>query len=111
MCRVVIEMNRELLLEQVKQTILEIEPNAGVIIYGSRIRREAGPESDWDFLVLLDGSVGQGRIDAIRHRLYNVEWECGEVISCIVRSRKEWDSPLYKAMPFHENVEREGTVL
>lgn len=104
-------MNRERLLEQVKGTILEIEPDADVIIYGSRTRREAGDESDWDFLVLLDGSVDQERIDAIRHRLYNIEWEYEEVISCIVRSRKEWNSPLYKAMPFHENVEREGIVL
>jgi len=104
-------MDRERLFEQVKQTILEIEPDADVIIYGSRTRGESGPESDWDFLVLLGGSVDQGRTDAIRHRLYNVEWEYGEVISCIVRSRKEWNSPLYKAMPFHENVEREGIVL
>jgi predicted nucleotidyltransferase len=104
-------VDRELLLKTVKQTVLEIEPHADVIIYGSRTRREAGPESDWDFLVLLDGSVDQERIDAIRHRLYDVEWECGEVISCIVRSRKEWNSPLYKAMPFHENVESEGVVL
>lgn len=104
-------MNREQLLKRVKQTILGIEPDADVIIYGSRTRREAEPESDWDFLVLLDGSVDQERIDAIRHRLYDIEWECGEVISCIVRSREEWDSPLYKAMPFHENVEREGVVL
>jgi len=104
-------VNREQLLKRVKETILGIEPTADVIIYGSQIRREAGSESDWDFLVLLDGSVDQERIDAIRHRLYDIEWECGEVISCIVRSRKEWDSPLYKAMPFHENVEREGVVL
>ena len=104
-------MNREGLFERVKQTILEIEPDADVIIYGSRTRREAGPESDWDFLVLLDGSVDQQRLDAIRHRLYNIEWDSGEVISCIVRSREEWNSPLYKAMPFHENVEREGIVL
>jgi predicted nucleotidyltransferase len=104
-------MNQEQLLEQVKQTILEIEPDADVIIYGSRIRKEAGPESDWDFLVLVDDSIEQKRVDAIRHRLYNIEWEYGEVISCIVRSREEWNSPLYKVMPFHQNVEREGIVL
>ena len=104
-------MNREQLLGQIKQTILEIEPDADVIVYGSRTRGEAGPESDWDFLVLLDGGVGQERADTIRHRLYNIEWACGEVISCIVRSRQEWNSALYKAMPFHENVEREGIVL
>ena len=37
-------MNRERLLEQVKRTILEIEPDADVIIYGSRAHREAGPD-------------------------------------------------------------------
>ncbi len=104
-------MNQEQLLKRVKQTVLEIEPDAEVIIYGSRTRGEAGPESDWDFLVLLNGSVDYERIDTIRHQLYDIEWECGEVISCIVRSREEWDSPLYKAMPFHQNVEREGVVL
>ncbi len=104
-------MNQEQLLKRVKQTVLGIEPDAEVIIYGSRTRGEAGPESDWDFLVLLDGRVDYERIDTIRHRLYDIEWECGEVISCIVRSREEWDSPLYKDMPFHQNVEREGVVL
>ena len=94
-----------------KRTILEIEPDADVIIYGSRTRGEAGTESDWDFLVLLNGSVDQECTDAIRHRLYNIECDCGEVISCIVRSRQEWNSPLYKAMPFHENIEHEGIVL
>jgi len=104
-------MVREQLLKRAKDAILEIEPDADVIIYGSRTREQAGPESDWDFLVLLDGSVDQERVDTVRHRLYDIEWECGEVISCIMRSRKEWNSPLYKAMPFHENVEREGIVL
>ncbi len=104
-------MYREELLEKVKQTVLKIEPGADIIIYGSQIRNEAGPESDWDFLILIDDSSEQKRVDAIRHRLYDIEWEYGEVISCIVRSRKEWNSPLYKAMPFHQNVEREGVVL
>ena len=104
-------MNQEELLDQVKKTIIEVEPDADVIIYGSRSRQEAGPESDWDFLVLLDGNVEQKRIDNIRHRLYEIEWEHGEVISCIVRSREEWNSPLYQAMPFRQNVEREGIVL
>jgi predicted nucleotidyltransferase len=104
-------MNQEELLDQVKRTILKVEPDADVIVYGSRSRREAGPESDWDFLILLDGNVEQERVDSIRHRLYDIEWEHGEVISCIVRSREEWHSPLYQVMPFRQNVERDGIVL
>lgn len=104
-------MNRKQLLKQVKQTIREVEPNADVIIYGSRSREDAVSESDWDFLVLVDGPVDDERIAAIRHRLYEIEWECGEVICSVIRNRKKWNSPLYQAMPFHKNVEREGRVL
>ena len=39
-------------------------------------------------------------MDAIRHRLYEVEWECGEVISSIVRRREEWHSDLYRSIRF-----------
>jgi predicted nucleotidyltransferase len=104
-------MDQEVLLMRVKQTIHEVEPAAEIILYGSRSREDAGAESDWDFLVLVDGPVNDVRIDAIRHRLYELEWECGEVLCSVVRSREEWDSPRYQAMPFHQNVEREGIVL
>lgn len=106
-------MNRKQLLEQVKQAVYEVEPNADVIIYGSRSRKNSicGFESDWDFLILVDGLVDEERIDVIRHRLYEIEWECGEVISSIVRNREKWHSPLYKTMPFWKNVERGGVVL
>ena len=104
-------MNREEIIEKIKQTVLEVEPRAEIILYGSRSREDKDSESDWDLLVLVDGPVDDERTDRIRHRLYEVEWECGEVLSTIVRNREEWDSPIYKSMPFHESVEREGIVL
>src|SRR5262245_28176925 len=53
-------MRREELLRRVKQAIHEVEPGAEVILYGSRVRGEAGYESDWDFLVPgeVDGTSG-----------------------------------------------------
>ena len=104
-------MNRESLLDRIKQSVHEMEPSAQIILYGSRSRKDAGAESDWDFIILVDGHVDDARTDAIRHRLYELEWECGEVISSVVRSREEWDSPRYRSMPFRQNVEREGTFL
>jgi hypothetical protein len=47
----------------------------------------------------------------IRHQLYEIEWESGEVLNVIVRSREEWNSPLYAAMPFRQEVERDGVLL
>ena len=104
-------MKRSQLLEKVKKAILEIEPDADVIMYGSRSRGDAVSESDWDFLVLVDGIVNDERIDRIRHRLYEIELDSGTVISSIVRNREQWNSPQYKAMPLHKNVDLEGIVL
>ena len=104
-------MDQKLLLREVKRTVKEIDPGAEIILFGSRSRHDAGPESDWDLLVLVDGPVDDARADAIRHQLYEIEWESGEVLCAVVRSREEWNSPLYRAMPFHQNVEREGVVI
>jgi predicted nucleotidyltransferase len=104
-------MDREKLLEQIKKAVRELEPAADIILYGSRSRGDAVSESDWDFLVLVDGALSDERTDRIRHRLYEVEWESGEVISSIVRNREEWDSRLYQTMPFRQRVEQEGIRL
>jgi uncharacterized protein len=104
-------MNQEELLEQIKQAVREVEPDAEIILYGSRSRGATDLESDWDFLVLVDGALTDERIDRVRHRLYEIEWESGEVISSIVRNREEWNSSLYQAMPFHQRVQQEGIVL
>jgi predicted nucleotidyltransferase len=104
-------MNREALLEQVKRAVSEMEPGAEIILYGSRARKDSRVQSDWDFLVLLNGPVDDERTDKIRHRLYEIEWESDEVLCCIVRNRQEWNSPLWKNMPFRQNVEHEGIAL
>jgi len=104
-------MERRKLLQDVKQAIHKVEPVAEVILYGSRARGDAASESDWDFLILVDGAVDEQRVDAIRYQIYEVEWETGEVLSSIIRSWKEWNSPVYQAMPFYQNVKREGMRL
>ncbi len=104
-------MERDVLLREVKQAVSEVEPGAQVILYGSQARGDSDAQSDWDFVVLVDGPVDDDRVDRIRHRLYEIEWESGEVLSSIVRSRQEWDSPPLSRTPFHRNVEIEGVVL
>ncbi len=104
-------MDQAEFLQRIKRSVHEVEPGAEIVLYGSRSRQEAGPESDWDFLVLVDGPVDDARADAIRHRLYEIEWESGEILCAVVRSRQDWYSALYRAMPFYQNVKREGVLL
>jgi len=104
-------MDRDVLLKQVKEAILEIEPGAEVILYGSRARGDSTAWSDWDFLILVDGPVGDDRVDRIRHRLYEIEWASGQILSSIVRSREQWRSQPLSSTPFYRSVELEGIVL
>jgi len=104
-------MKKEELLQLVKKAIKEIEPDADIILYGSRSTGRASAESDWDFLILVDGPVDFRRTDKIRHRLYEIEWDTGEVLCSIVRSREEWQKPISKIMPFFQSVERDGIMI
>lgn len=50
------------MLEQAVRVIQEVMHRHGVrieqiFLFGSRARGEAGPDSDWDFYVLLDGEL------------------------------------------------------
>lgn len=104
-------MKKDILIRKIKQTIHDVEPGANIILYGSRSRGDASPESDWDLLILVNGPVDDIRTDKIRHRLYEIEWETGEVISSIVRNHEEWNSDLYQTIPFHQRVLEQGVKL
>ena len=99
---------REEILKRIKGTILQIEPSAEIILYGSRARDDFRETSDWDFLILVDGRVDTARTDRIRSALYEIELDTNEIISSIIRSCQEWNSPKYNIVPLHENIEREG---
>jgi uncharacterized protein len=102
---------RNILLSKVKESVLKIEPSAEVFLFGSRARNDFSQYSDWDFLVLVDGEVNIARADRIRHSLYEIEWNTGEVISSIIKSRQLWNDPHYKIVPLYKSVELEGILL
>jgi predicted nucleotidyltransferase len=85
--------------------------DADVVLYGSRARGDSGKGSDYDILVIVDGSVDIALEERILDNVYPLESESGQILTLVVYSRQQWDSPLYKAMPFHKNVDREGVRL
>ena len=99
------------ILQQVKSAVEAVEPSAEIILYGSRARKDYTDASDWDFLILVDGPVDDARTDRIRHATYEVEWDTGEVLSSIIRSRGEWESPLAQIVPLYKNIWLEGVSL
>ena len=98
----------EKILKKIKNAVLELEPSAEVILYGSRARDDFREYSDWDFLILVDGEVDTARTDRIRRILYEIELDMDQIISSIIRSKEEWNNPKFSIVPLHKNIEQEG---
>ncbi|MGY4707261.1 nucleotidyltransferase domain-containing protein [Candidatus Bipolaricaulota sp. J31] len=101
----------KMVLERCKQVILQHAPEARVLLYGSRARGTATPDSDYDLLVLTPAPLAPEAIDWIREALYELELEYGVVISVLFFSEAEWRDPRRRATPFYREVEREGVPL
>ncbi len=107
--RVVLEssegpMTDQELIQAVKAAVLRFDPNAQVILYGSRARGDAQPDSDWDFLVLVEREMTRNLEGGLRDALYGLELESGELISTIIHTKEEWAKPLMRATPFYRSV-------
>lgn len=89
----------------------KIAPVAGrAILFGSRARGEARPDSDWDVLVLL----GKDRItasdqDTVAFPIHEIGWEIDEMVNPVMYTMRDWESK--RGTPFYENVMREGIAL
>jgi predicted nucleotidyltransferase len=99
------------LLQRCKKAIREVAPDADVILYGSRARGDADEYSDYDILIIVNGPVNMSLKEDILSNVYPLELESGAVLTLITYSKQKWDSLLYRAMPFHKNVDRDGVLL
>ncbi len=95
----------------VKRIIREFDPEAEVILYGSRARGDAQPYWDWDFPVLLSHPIDSESERRLRREIYEIEWDHGEVICAILRTKEAWRTSVLRVLPFHESVEQEGLSL
>jgi predicted nucleotidyltransferase len=106
-----VEETQKAILLRCRDAIKAIAPSSEVILYGSRARRDALPDSDYDLLIVADGPATLEQEDRFRRSTYPIELETGAVLTVIFVARTDWNSPLYDSMPFYRNIKREGIVL
>ncbi len=94
----------------IRQKINTMDPEAEVILFGSRARGDERSESDWDILILTDYPADLQLERRFRQYLYDLELETGESFSVFVYSKSDWVSR-QRITPFYQNVTQEGISL
>ena len=104
-------MNDFHLIQKIKSTLELLGPQISIYLYGSRARGKAGPQSDWDLLIILNNNDLTNEIeDKIFTAIYKIELETGQIISPYFLNKQDFDSRLGKT-PFYRNVSNEGILL
>ena len=102
-------MNRTELTYKVKESVKSIDPNARIILFGSRARGDNNRSSDWDFLILTSCLVDESMKRQIRDRLIDTELEAEEVITTLIFSQDKWSD--YQITPLYKNILNDGVEL
>jgi len=99
-------MTRDAFLSKVKTTVLSLDQNAQIILFGSRARGDSKIDSDWDFLIITSKPLDEENKIEMQKRLYNTELETEEVISPIIHFREDWED--LSIIPLYQIIQEEG---
>ncbi|MEI8112891.1 MAG: nucleotidyltransferase domain-containing protein [Bacteroidia bacterium] len=100
----------EIITKLIRKKVSEIDPQAQVILFGSRARGDERIDSDWDVLILTEYSIDIEKENQFRNHLYDIELETGEPISLFAYSKADWNTK-QRISPFYANVRKEGISL
>ena len=97
---------RKEILFKIKKTVSELDPEARVILFGSRARGDYGKESDWDLLILTSIPATEENKRNFRYHLLDIELETEQAISTLIHHHDHWRN--YSVTPLYDIIEKEG---
>ena len=99
-------ITEERIVNKVKQSILSIDKDAEIILFGSRAR----DDSDWDFLFLTNEKVTFPFRMEISRKMLRIELEEDVVLQVVPKNKIDWQG-VYFDSPFYRNVKDDGVIL
>ena len=102
--------SRDKVLDLIRTTVRATEPDAQIILYGSRARGDNREDSDWDVIVILNKPpMPHYQRSEIACDMWDKGFDIGEEINAFVYTIDQWNS----APPslFKYNIREEGIQL
>jgi uncharacterized protein len=100
------------IIEQIKQTVLHVEPEAQVYLFGSRARGDFRDDSDWDLLIVLPRKFDYHYKQRIIHNLNDIEIVNHEIFNVIVKESNFWlnDNMLHTTQ-IYQSIQKDKVLL
>jgi predicted nucleotidyltransferase len=98
------------ILEDIRQLKRQLIPDEKIFLFGSQVRGDARPDSDWDLLVLLNKPQKETTdYENYGYPFDEIGFSYGVAISPIIYTNKQWEQR--KITPFYKNVMQEGIEI
>jgi predicted nucleotidyltransferase len=99
------------ILKEFRKKVTERFPSSQVILFGSRARGDAGPQSDADVVVILKSTPSDEDQEYISDSAWETGYLYGLVIVPVVFSLEEWESGPERFSLLVQAVQSEGIPL
>lgn len=96
-------------VEEIVRRLVEAYQPERIYLFGSAARGEAGPNSDYDVLLVVPDDASAPRLRA--RRAYEVLWGIGVAVDVVVWRRSAFDEIAKVATSLPASVVREGILL
>lgn len=107
----IMKVDYQTMSEQIKRNVHEVDANAQVWLYGSRVRGEAREDSDWDVLVLSpQDKLTFKEEEKFMDHICELMVKTGQAIQLFAYGMKDWHVN-HSVTPFYKNVQAEAVLL
>lgn len=100
---------KDQILSIVKKRIRNVDPDARILLFGSRARNDADSDSNWDFLILTGFKVDRILRNRIYDELFELELETDEILTGIIQNKDQWEE--YVNTPIYRNIAKDGVEI